>query len=291
MGVCEVPEQRLDFYWDERRNGSPEHYWHFMFGYLLPLIAALRCRAERSPPACVGLFDCGPLMNRLLVEALSRLGVELQFDASLFAENGRMQLGEDAVLLDRWDLLLTGSGDRGALKASLIEAREAAAAALARMPCCVSGRAQGKYLLLRRSPEPSFYQSDGEARIKTYGAGRRMLLGIEDARRELEAQGVQGLVYEPGLHNLACQIAHFSSCSGAVGVRGAEFANMIWMSIPAKVFVFMSSSASHPPPLRALASLLGLAYREIDHGGEANPTLDVARIIDHIRDPQGAQSW
>lgn len=285
-----MPEQRLDFYWDERRNGSPEHYWHFMFGYFLPLIAALLPRSERSPPACVGLFDCGPLMNRLLVEALSRLGVEPRFDASLFAENGRKELGEDAVLLSRWDLLLTGSSDRGGLRASLIEARDSVARVLEPWPCCARGRAEGKYLLLRRSPEPSFYQSDGEARIKTYGAGRRMLLGIEDAHQELEAQGAPCLVYEPGLHNLACQIAHFSSCSGAVGVRGAEFANMIWMSIPAKVFVFMSSSASHPPPPRALASLLGLAYREIDHCGQANPTLDAARIIDHIRDPHGAKS-
>ena len=90
---------------------------------------------------------------------------------------------------------------------------------LARWSCCDRNQANGKYLILRRSAEPSFYKAGGGAKFKSYGAGRRSLHGIEEGQAKLEALGVPSLVYEPGIHNLACQINHFSACAGVIGVR------------------------------------------------------------------------
>ncbi len=188
-----------------------------------------------------------------------------------------------SIVLDRWDVWLARGNVLDALKPLLLETRDAVAAMLAPWSCCRRHLAEGKYLILQRSAEPSFYQAAGGAKVETYGTGRRCLLGIKEGQAQLEALGAPSLIYEPGAHNLACQINHFSVCTGVIGVRGAEFANALWMPAAAKIIMFLSSGLSNrDPPARSLARLLGHDYYEIPHQGEISPSMDISRIIHHL---------
>lgn len=60
--------KEMIFPWMEMGTGSPEHYWHFLVGYLLPLSARLGRLDEHSS---LHLFDCGPTMNPLLIDAFA----------------------------------------------------------------------------------------------------------------------------------------------------------------------------------------------------------------------------
>lgn len=292
--------ERSDFYWMDGQRGSVEHYWHFMFGYFLPMLGTLR----RGHFTQAGLFPCGPMMEPILVSALERLGVRPVFDPSFTVKaartawvkrmddeggqsgyHGTHALDSDGAALgvDRWDLWLYEGQRNAALRSLLIEARDIATDLLAPTACCNAHAAEGKLLILRRAPEPDFYRPGGPAKVAGYGAGRRVMTGIDEGAAALEKRGVASLVYEPGAHTIGCQIEHFRRCAGVVGVRGAEFGNILWVPENAKIVMFMSTTINNDyPPPRALAKLLGQAYVEIPHGGEANPTLDIDLITDHL---------
>jgi hypothetical protein len=270
----------MNIYWNEVHKGSSEHYWHFLFGYYLPLMRLL-LQEERGKSAQLRLYDCGPLMNRILTETLVHLHLKPEFDKSLSVESRQSANG---IVLERWDIRVGRNDNLDALMPPVLETREALAAMLTPWSCCNRHLAKGKYLILQRSAEPSFYQAGGGARRATYGAGRRVLKGIKEGHAELEAAGVPCLIYEPGVHNLACQINHFSDCAGVIAVRGAEVTNVLWSPVTARIVIFQSngtpqSDSSH----KILAGLLGQGYFEIPHKGEVSPLLDVPRIIEYLK--------
>ena len=87
-----MTDRVLNIYWDDvrkkpiRSKGSAEHFWHFMLGYFLPLMRFL-LQQQSADPAALRLYDCGPLMNRIVVEGLSHLRLRPEFDKSLSVEN------------------------------------------------------------------------------------------------------------------------------------------------------------------------------------------------------------
>jgi hypothetical protein len=238
--------------------------------------------------ASTTLYDCGPLMNRILIEALAHLHLRPSFEKTLFVENEQREAFErdgnpTAIVLERWDYRIVRGENLDALREILLETRDAIASLLKPWSCCGGDQAEGKHLILQRSAEPTFYQAGGGARRETYGLGRRSFLGIKEGHAQLEALGIPCLTYEPGIHNLACQINHFSACAGIIGVRGAEFANVVWMPASTNTFMFMSNSLPGPDAShQTLARLLGHIYLTIPHEGEANPVLDVSRITEHL---------
>ena len=275
----ETAADQYSAYWREANAGSAHHYWHFLFGYFLPLMRRLTPAHPR--PRRARLYDCGPLMNRILIEALARLDIRPEFDAGLISEAAEPATNPAgaATVMDRWDLWLK-HGDGALAQKPLTEAAEFAAGLLSAWPCCNPRNARDSVLIIRRSPEPSFYKPGGGAVIERYGAGRRSFEHVDEGADELNARGVRSIVYEPGLHNLACQINHFSRCGAVVGVRGAEFANILWAPRSARIIMFMSSSIPNDrPPPRILAALLGQPFFDIPHEGAASPTLDVEKVM------------
>jgi hypothetical protein len=108
------------------------------------------------------------------------------------------------------------------------------------------------YLLLDRSDNHSYYTTKGE----TYGKARRGLLNLEEGFNDLIKKGVPVNIIQPGSHSILYQIEAFNQSKGVIGIRGAEFANLIWLEPGSKVVVL--SKAILIPHLRNYAALLGL---------------------------------
>lgn len=137
------------------------------------------------------------------------------------------------------------------------------------------------YLILKRSPQPEYYDKGGKAEIPTYGTGRRALIGIEDAARKLRNKNIPVKIFEPGRHTLAEQIKVFQYCKGIVAIKGAETANLIWMKPKSKVILIRPSKMGNPSLQKSLAKLLGLSYFEIITEG-MYPTLNADLILKYL---------
>lgn len=90
---------------------------------------------------------------------------------------------------------------------------------------------------------------------------QRSLVDAEKLALELSNLGLPSAAYEPGAHTVACQAATFGKAVGVVGVRGAEFANLIWMQ-PGSSVLIVETPMPHPwrSPHPLMASLLGLHF-------------------------------
>lgn len=192
-------------------GGSREHYFHFLIGYLLPTVhAQAHRRFDRFQ-----VLDCGPLMTPILQQSLDLLGHD--FDV----------VADDAITAP----VFVATWDRMGIYWESTEAVRAAAEAVRqawRHPDCPRGDCpRSPNLLLRRS-EPHDYYSVGRAQVDGYGTGRRGITNLEAVSALLRDAGIAHSVYEAGSHSLGCQIASFANAERVLGMRGAEWANMIW---------------------------------------------------------------
>ncbi|MFM7261796.1 MAG: glycosyltransferase 61 family protein [bacterium] len=191
-------------------GGSREHYFHFLVGYLLPLVHAQS--KHRFDTFLV--LDCGPLMTPLLRETLSRLGCDFRIVTADEIER--------PVAVDAWDYRWSRGSD-AAVRNTMQRIREAWRHHAC--PCADCPRI-GNLLLRRSSPHP-FYL-DGRSEISGYGTSRRGITNMEEVSDFLARNGVEHAVYEPGVHGLGCQIEAFTAARRVIGFRGAEWANLIW---------------------------------------------------------------
>jgi len=210
---------RLPLYHSLFGRGSREHFYHFLIGYLLPLVhAQSKYRFDRFLA-----LDCGPLMTPILHETLTRLGYN--FDLVLPDKIER------PVYVDVWDHGWSKAGGvRNSVKAAqtLIE-RAWAEYVCARHPC-----PRSENLLIQRS-SPHEYYLDGRSEGRGYGTSRRGITNLHDVSDYLSSNGVQNLIYEPGVHCLGCQIEAFRAAKRLLGFRGAEWASLIWSTPDVRV--------------------------------------------------------
>jgi hypothetical protein len=291
---CRV-QLRFDDKVDGGDYGSPEHFYHFMWGYLLPAMYEILQRLGTGERCETFVFTtCGPKMDPLIGEVARYLGIDFAIeDRSLVQEN------ESTFTVPRWDLyilrphLLRHSSNeniritrmRDAFQRSLPEVWE-----IYKLPDFVANlRSQvirvrdtflrclkrdlrtpkydglrGRYLILRREEAHPFYAEGGGAKILHYGASRRQLRGIDDALRVLEMQGFEVSVLIAGNHDLMGQALAFHHCRGIAMIRGAEIANLIWVRPGTPLLVLTPSNvADFPPPHDMLAELMGVKLTHI----------------------------
>lgn len=276
--------------WDGRVSfGSRQHFYHFLLGYLLPALHVVRTHGRDRHYV---LESCGPVMDPLIDDAMALLGVvHWSVDSTVARDSIAARL-----VVPRWDVRLlrdqlVGSEERphhriramrddlrahpdvaaelersdtiprlladiADLRRSLIEA-----AGLTTSPSMMTG--EGRYLVLRRSEQPAFYAQGGPAEIPGYGTYRRTLHGIDEGVTWLSRHGYAVSSFEPGAHSLREQIRAFGSSAGAIGIAGAEFANVVWMSPGSRVVVLRPTVMDHPFVTEILAHLLGIDYVEI----------------------------
>lgn len=215
-------------------SGSREHFFHFLLGYLLPLIhAQTRYRFDRFL-----VLDCGPLMTPILEETLKRL--DWQFAIVRPGET------EVPIYVDAWDYAWTST--RAIRAAANLVSSAWKNDACPQQDCPLS-----ENLLIARSASHAYY-TQGAAEVGGYGTSRRGITNWPEIHEFLSSRSINHVVYEPGRHSLGCQIAAFSGARRIAGMRGAEWANAIWSQPGVRVRVL-----DPDPPAELLTRFLNRA--------------------------------
>ena len=205
------------------QGGSVQHFYHFLFGYLLPFVE--HCHALR-PTHRFLLRDCGP-MNRLLRE-LDGFVVELipahLVLTSLVGVND--VVGNFAkIIVPGFDSPQTYARDRflrcRALMGELYGAQIAAAAA--KHPATASERL---VLLIDRAPPDPLYGT-AASENRSAGAARRSVPNMAELHAAIARRHDVALIRLEDC-SLFEQIHLFSRAWRVVGQHGAGLAHMIW---------------------------------------------------------------
>jgi hypothetical protein len=199
-------------------GGSREHYFHFLLGYLLPIIHA----QTRNKFTSFNILDCGPLMTPIIHETLNRL----HYNFKIVNSNRIVK----PYYLEPWEYKWPSTKDAANTIQTITNTWKNFECPCA--PCNTS-----ENILLKRST-PHEYYTNGESEISGYGISRRHISNWPEISRHLDDHDINHLIYEPGLHSLGCQIKTFSLARKIVGMRGAEWANIIWcnLKVHAKIF-------------------------------------------------------
>jgi hypothetical protein len=226
-----IPKQMLN----QVDGGSREHFFHFLLGYLLPLVhLQSKYRFKRFL-----VLDCGPLLSPVLDETLARLGYS--FD---IVGPGEIQ---KPCFLDPWDYGWIGRRTSVSVSNAVYLIRKAW-----KEYACLNGDCPplSENLLIKRSSPHQFYL-DGSSEIAGYGTSRRGMSNLDEVSNYLNQNNIHHAIYEPGAHCLGCQIQAFSTSKRLLGFRGAEWANLIWSTPGTRVRML-----DHDPPAKLVGDLM-----------------------------------
>ncbi|MBO6634781.1 glycosyltransferase 61 family protein [Parvibaculum sp.] len=242
---------------DHGMNGSVQHYWHFMFGYFLPAVDYIAARARREGTYLIE--SCGPVMDKVLSEGLSALGADFRIlDKN---EIATAFVGCRRADLEHWDRYTLDPQYSDDLRSRIDRVVPMLMEAVPnRCSCDATARCRNRILLLDRSPMPDFYRPGGGTDSPSYGNARRAIRNLADTRRNMRALGFPVIVYEPGAHTLGCQIEVFANACGVVGIRGAEFANLLWA--PADIPVYMLTPVGPRQPTATYQACLSRCLQQ-----------------------------
>ncbi|WP_185020724.1 glycosyltransferase 61 family protein [Histidinibacterium lentulum] len=255
--------------------GSIEHYYHFLWGYLLPALDIALTRRLTGP---ILMRSCGPVLTPKLVEAARDVHLDLRIDdgpppgdaeiITLPALDARIICAPRGPVDDPvhpfHDKLAALPRTRPDLHAALCD--PAAIAALPAdlralrdrllPPLLAAARepAPAPFLVIRRADQPDYYDRDGPAESKGYGAGRRSLEGIDAAVEALRARGHAAQGYVCDAHSVADQAAAFAGARGIAMVRGAEAGNLIWCRPDTPVLILEPPGMVASPPHETMAA-------------------------------------
>jgi hypothetical protein len=292
---------RLEF--DARRPfGNAQHYFHFMWGYLLPALDRILSDLPGPPSPGFEVQSCGPVMDPRLRELAGWLDVPIRFAGAEEAEGRPVRV----ELVPRWDLWLRSrtsfrlrlalamsrAGRRHPVLAGIERVREFVlshargsgihdagngdSTSVARGPC-----ETGDWLLLKRSEEPAFYREGGPAEKPTYGVTRRSIANLESLTAELARRGLPVRIYEPGRDDLAQQVRRYQAAAGVIGIRGAELANIVWMKPGSRVVMLVTPVKRENNVARHIALVCGLKARRI-HVGSDHPIVSADEVLRQI---------
>ncbi len=269
--------------------GSRQHYFHFMWGYLMP--ALNRTLVEPKPGCVYELDSCGPVMDERIREVVDWLGAPFRIRAS--GQDGGDLQPDAGECVPRWDFWLRGRSHlriqsqirlhRLGLVRPVLAGIERVAAhlvarALARRRDSLESTVDSGWLLLRRSEEHEFYRAGGSAEKPGYGTARRGIANLEELAAALERAGVPIRIYEPGRDPLARQVETFHRAAGIVAIRGAELANVAWMR-PGSGVVMLRTPVGRENNVSAhLAFSRGLRFRSVPVDSE-HPVVPAERVL------------
>jgi hypothetical protein len=211
--------------------GSREHYFHFLIGYLLPLVHSL----TTEPAEDCRVLDCGPVMTPILSETLARLDLTRKIVQASAIRRRRF--------VPSWDRGWESTADVRA-------AAEKVSTAWRDYRCDQPDCPSSENIILQRSPPPGYYLAGGGAEAPGYGTARRSITNLSEVGTFLREHSIDHAIYEPGRHCLGCQIEVFRRARRVAGMRGAEWANAVWSSPGQRVRVLDPS-----PPARRLQKL------------------------------------
>jgi len=101
----------------------------------------------------------------------------------------------------------------------------------------------------------------------------RVIEGDEVLKEQLIRLGIPAVIYEPGQHSFRCQVRVFQDAKGVVGLRGAEFANLLWCDRPIPIILIQQKAIhKNDPPQPKLCELLDLKIAVITR---TNPNVSI----------------
>ncbi len=241
--------------------GSKAHYFHFLHGYLLPGLHHAVFNG-RHP---VRFEDCGPIMTPRIVEACSLLSIPLEPPAPDQTPKG--------FVAPRWDRLLLHfdappppsevfrdfNATCTPLRQQLLEAARHVSESNGQLARWL----ELDVIVFERSYEHPYYRSPGMARFPGYGRGRRHLVNGSDIVTLLQQQGLRAEILDLGALSLADQITACHQSRAVIGVRGAEFANLIWMRPRSAALMLGTPVKRENYGTSSLATAFDVSFRRI----------------------------
>lgn len=277
--------------------GSKEHFFHFLWGYLLPAVYQIKAQEKQRVNQQLYCFEtCGPVMDCLSQEVINQLALPAEIAHS--SHSGKFS---KLITVPRWDLYLLrdlilgiepDSSSRIANFQKSIYLTEILSAAdftvnflkqiqqirslfldqIDDDPSSDISNRTAPILVLQRSAMPHFYTQKGGAEISGYGLSRRALVGIGEFVKTFGSnKNIQA--YEPGKSTFFEQISRLYASRGIIGIKGAEFANLLWLRPGSKVILIRPEQMKTPPVQHKLANLLDLDFQEITCGNGNYPDL------------------
>ena len=240
--------------------GAKEHYFHFLHGYLLPGLSLALDRAATQ----VRFEDCGPLMLPRIAEACALLSLELAPPMSADTPLA------PPVSVPRWDRLLLRF-DAPPHPARVMQAYATGAQQIrqkllnaARHESSASGNLERwrevDVIVFERSQEHAFYRTPQMKRTPGYGRGRRSLENSHEIAAKMRTCGLRAIALDLGALSLSDQIMAFHHARAVIGIRGAEFANLIWMR-PGSIAMMLADPVKHENHgARSLAGVFGIHF-------------------------------
>jgi len=257
------------------RGGSVEHYYHFLLGFLVPLLEARAARTD----ATFFVRSCA-VMDRLLREVVAERLVIVNRDLHqlIGGEMERVRIvGYDAP--DAYDREVFERARRsvGQVMGSRIEPlRQQLRSAL--------DPAFPVMVLVDRGAPHAFYQS-AHCEIPGAGTSRRSIPNGAELAAALKMESPNVLRVSLETHSLAWQFALFSLADVVVAQHGAALANLLWCRSTAAVVEI------HPDDLAPrvaasgffsrLSGCLGLGYEQVRQRG-SHGEVDVAAVVDAV---------
>lgn len=282
------------------RRGSVEHYYHFLLGFLAPLMLAherlnrtlyrprihVRSCAVMDPHlaslALPGLVILDKENHRQGVLPACRRPV-LRRAVSRSGQTGFDHPGHyDFACLGRARQLI-----RDRLSQPIAEAERQLAAQLAR-------RREGApfVVLIGRQPPDPFYLSV-QSEKKAAGSQRRSIRNFQALASAVTANASNALVVMLENKSLAFQIALFSQADVILAQHGAALANLLWARPGAAVVEIIPQDMRDMRTARAhfsrLAEGLGMRYHWLAQASR-HSEVDIEAVIGALKQASGAEA-
>jgi len=266
-----------------------------MWGFLLPTLHRIILDKKASSKNSYIIQSSGPVMDKVFQSLLDICSIDAKITSKRDID------GIENTVVKRWDhwLLYISTQEnkqqakvlwkfidghkeiKTYLKQAIQEIREYLLALVKDNDRTKEYKDQ--FIILKRSAPPEFYQADGDAENKTYGSTRRSIQGLNETASYLNKKQINTKVFEPGAYTIIEQIQIFNECRGVIGVRGAEFSNLIWMKPRAKAIMLLPSNLYSYSIPQAFAEIMDLDFHILKTYGGKHPTLEPKLLYNIIK--------
>ena len=276
-----------------REFGSKDHYWHFMLGYILPFIYKYEkiYKLKKENEIQYIFEDCGPLMNPIIHEIAKLLGIS-EYYISKKKPNDSFHI----EIIPRWDISLKFSsyymfnkrkyttnivinkkekanhvfkqlkelkrkGQKAFFDFSLKEEILFVRKVILNKVILAPQKDQNDIIIIFERDNMHKYYNKENHKYHGYGKKRRHLKNVDDFLEIQTEKSKQFELFNAGNVSLKNQIEKVNSSEGIIGIRGAEFLNIMWLK-PYKKIVMIGFKDRPAYHIYNLASMLNLRLEE-----------------------------
>lgn len=237
-------------------QGSPEHFYHFLLGYFMPLVLW----QERTGTKEIAVRDCGP-MNPWF--GLLRPDTDIETMPPGVMLERVLSHRQERVILHDWD------NPTRFHRRSLAQVRSAV---LSREGDSPSRSDHPRITLLERRPNPEFFHS-GAAETPGGGSGWRSVPNIDEIADALAPLGTVAIVDTAEMTPRE-QVQLMKATDLLVAQHGAGLANMLWLPPTSGVVELL------PPLPQTIDTIFSNLAAALDHGYRSVPQPDLHAAVD-----------